>query len=99
VESSPSSTLWLRLTGQDVSEARWTVFKYRWQALLFLLLLICVPGAVLTLKTLSPLALAFLAGYAVELIFTAMDRIVGAFSGGRPGDRAAKGPAGNGTKG
>ena len=31
--------------------------------------------------SLSPLALAFVAGYSVDLLFTAMDRIVGAFSG------------------
>jgi hypothetical protein len=29
----------------------------------------------------SPFALAFLAGYSVELVFTAMDKIVNAFSG------------------
>jgi hypothetical protein len=32
------------------------------------------------LKSLSPLALAFLAGYSVEVLFSAMDRFVGAFS-------------------
>jgi hypothetical protein len=30
--------------------------------------------------SLSPLALAFVAGYSVDLLFTAMDRIVGAFT-------------------
>jgi hypothetical protein len=32
------------------------------------------------LKSLSPLALAFLAGYSVEVLFSALDRFVGAFS-------------------
>jgi hypothetical protein len=32
------------------------------------------------LRSLSPLALAFVAGYSVELLFTAMDRIVGSFT-------------------
>ena len=36
------------------------------------------PGA------LSPLALAFVAGYSVDLLFTAMDRLVAAFSGPTP---------------
>ena len=31
--------------------------------------------------TLSPLALAFLTGYSVEILFTLMDKIVAAFSG------------------
>ena len=29
----------------------------------------------------SPLALAFVAGYSLELVFTAMDRLIGAFAG------------------
>lgn len=33
------------------------------------------------LKSLSPLALAFLAGYSVELLFAAMDRVIAAFTG------------------
>ncbi|WP_299404082.1 hypothetical protein [uncultured Roseobacter sp.] len=33
------------------------------------------------LEALQPLALAFVAGYSVELVFAAMDRLVGAFSG------------------
>jgi hypothetical protein len=33
------------------------------------------------LGSLSPLALAFIAGYSVELLFTGMDRIIGAFTG------------------
>ena len=37
------------------------------------------PGSE-TLKSLSPLALAFLAGYSVEILFAAMDRFVAAFS-------------------
>ena len=32
-----------------------------------------------------PLALAFVAGYSVDLLFTAMDRLVAAFSGQIPG--------------
>jgi hypothetical protein len=35
-------------------------------------------------SSLSPLALAFLAGYSVELFFTAMDKLVFAFSGSGP---------------
>jgi hypothetical protein len=31
-------------------------------------------------KTLSPFALAFLAGYSVEVVFSAMDRFIAAFS-------------------
>lgn len=53
-----------------------------------------VPSEVLDLKTLSPLGLAFVAGYAVELIFAAMDRIVTAFTGDRTigaRDRSARG--------
>ena len=56
-----------------------------------------VPSEVLDLKTLSPLALAFVAGYAVELIFAAMDRIVTAFTGDRTisaRSRAAQGEKG-----
>ena len=34
---------------------------------------------ILTLATLGPMALAFLAGYSVELVFAVMDRIVSAF--------------------
>lgn len=36
------------------------------------------------LQALSPLALAFLAGYSVELLFAAMDRLLDAFSANRP---------------
>src|ERR1700680_5228090 len=36
------------------------------------------------LSALSPLALAFVAGYSVDLLFTAMDRLVAAFSGPAP---------------
>lgn len=39
---------------------------------------------------LSPLALAFLAGYSIELLFTAMDTLIGAFAG----KRQAGAPAG-----
>jgi len=35
------------------------------------------------IEALQPLALAFVAGYSVELLFAAMDRLVGAFSGAR----------------
>jgi len=31
-------------------------------------------------RTLSPFALAFLAGYSVELLFAAMDRLIAAFT-------------------
>jgi hypothetical protein len=37
-------------------------------------------GALFSFKELSPLALAFLAGYSVELLFAAMDKLVAAFS-------------------
>lgn len=37
-----------------------------------------------SIATLTPVALAFLAGYAVELLFNVMDRIVTAFSGNAP---------------
>lgn len=37
-------------------------------------------GHVISVSSLSPLALSFLAGYSVELFFSAMDRIIGAFS-------------------
>lgn len=36
------------------------------------------------LQSLSPLALAFLAGYSVELLFSLLDRLVSAFSGPEP---------------
>jgi len=51
------------------------------------------PGSE-TIKSLSPLALAFLAGYSVEILFAAMDRFVAAFtnatanSGGLPKSKA-----------
>jgi len=38
------------------------------------------PPSADILKTLSPLALAFLAGYSVEILFAAMDKFVSAFS-------------------
>jgi hypothetical protein len=43
------------------------------------------------IKSLSPFALAFLAGYSVELVFAAMDRILGAFtdSNNKNADKAA----------
>lgn len=39
--------------------------------------------SILTASTLGPIALAFLAGYSVELVFAVMDRIVSAFSDDR----------------
>lgn len=36
--------------------------------------------------SLSPLALAFIAGYSVELVFTAVDKIISAFTGSGPGE-------------
>lgn len=39
------------------------------------------------LSSLTPFALAFLAGYSVELLFAFMDRLVSAFSGQQPGAR------------
>ena len=38
------------------------------------------------ITSISPLALAFVAGYSVELVFTAMDRIISAFSSERERD-------------
>lgn len=43
--------------------------------------------------SLTPLALAFIAGYAIEVFFSALDRLVGAFSGGSP-----KSPQHGGTR-
>jgi len=37
-----------------------------------------------TIAAISPLALAFVAGYSVELLFTAMDRLIGAFTNKPP---------------
>jgi hypothetical protein len=37
-------------------------------------------GTAVTLTSLTPFALSFVAGYSVELLFTAMDRLVGAFT-------------------
>ena len=37
-------------------------------------------GGTVTLASLTPFALSFVAGYSVELLFTAMDRLVGAFT-------------------
>jgi hypothetical protein len=33
--------------------------------------------------SIQPLALAFIAGYSVELVFTAMDNVIAAFAGER----------------
>ena len=46
------------------------------------------PGSE-TLKSLSPLALAFVAGYSVEILFAAMDRFVTAFSTGPTNEEKA----------
>jgi hypothetical protein len=48
------------------------------------------------LGALSPLALAFVAGYSVDLLFTAMDRLVAAFSGSPPSqpDQSGSRPSG-----
>jgi hypothetical protein len=50
------------------------------------------PGTGSVLATISPLALSFVAGYSVDLLFTAMDRIVGAFSS-RTGAQVPAAPA------
>ena len=52
------------------------------------------PSGTNTLATISPLALAFVAGYSVELVFTAMDKIITAFTGKNPDQAKAetKGP-------
>lgn len=42
------------------------------------------------LKSLSSLALAFLAGYSVEILFAVMDKFVGAFSGKTPAQEKAQ---------
>lgn len=44
-----------------------------------------MPGVV----EISPFALAFLAGYSVELVFTAMDKIVNSFSGGSAAEKSS----------
>ena len=41
-------------------------------------------GLLISFQHLSPLALSFMAGYSVELLFTALDKIVGAFSAESP---------------
>ena len=41
------------------------------------------------LDSLSPFALAFIAGYGVELLFAAMDKIIAAFIGSPSADRKA----------
>lgn len=43
--------------------------------------------AALSFQSLSPLALAFLAGYSVELLFSMMDRIINTFSWSERGER------------
>ena len=40
------------------------------------------PETTSVIKTLSPFALAFVAGYSVELLFSLMDRIISALGGG-----------------
>jgi hypothetical protein len=49
------------------------------------------PDALEGAASITPLGLAFLAGYSVELLFTGLDRIVGAFTGPQG---QVKGPAG-----
>jgi hypothetical protein len=44
-----------------------------------------LPG---TLSSVTLLALALLAGYSVELLFSAMDRLISAFSSERPRTQA-----------
>ncbi len=39
------------------------------------------PSQLISFQRLSPLALSFMAGYSVELLFTAMDKVVTSFSG------------------
>jgi hypothetical protein len=39
-----------------------------------------VAGSAFSVRALSPMALSFLAGYSVELLFAAMDRLIAAFS-------------------
>jgi hypothetical protein len=53
----------------------------------------CKPSSadVNGLGLISPFALAFVAGYSVDLLFTAMDRIVSAFSG--PGPKTPETPS------
>jgi hypothetical protein len=47
--------------------------------------LVLTPEALpTTLSSVTPLALAFLAGYSVELVFSAMDRLISAFSSEGP---------------
>lgn len=43
------------------------------------------PSELKAFATLSPFAIAFLAGYGVELLFSAMDRLIGAFTSGFAG--------------
>ncbi len=47
------------------------------------------PESLTGLAAIQPLALAFLAGYGVELLFAGLDRIVSAFTGGDGKSRAA----------
>jgi hypothetical protein len=44
------------------------------------------PSSADIISSISPLALAFIAGYSVELVFTAMDKIINAFTGRAPGE-------------
>jgi hypothetical protein len=48
-------------------------------------------SSALILKSLSPIALAFIAGYGVELVFAVLDRIVNAFTGHSAQDRVVSG--------
>jgi hypothetical protein len=57
------------------------------------------PKTVTGVEAITPLALAFVAGYSIELVFSAMDRIVGAFSTspGSPTTTAAAASSGSAT--
>jgi len=50
-------------------------------------------AAQLPFESLSQYAIAFAAGYSVELLFAAMDRFIGAFSGGSTAQESRKAPA------
>lgn len=50
-------------------------------------------AAQLPFESLSQYAIAFAAGYSVELLFAAMDRFIGAFSGGSTAQGSQKAPA------
>jgi hypothetical protein len=51
--------------------------------------LIVAQFGIFTDKTLPPLAFAFLAGYGIDMFFSALDRLVGAFGASTPGTTAS----------